>query len=297
MNFEESNVASELLGVEELLERYTNPINKQMYMELFSIFINKEEMDIFTSMSEILSNEEQMDPGDITTIINTLTKRAAIAVLKNAYGIIVNEELEIRLLDLYNVLIKLKFLIEIDTERADKFKSIIDEREDDFVAYNAILEDLGVDLDFIYNYIEEIDYDFLDTYAKILTEQLESIEPDEDKMEDMLKLISVRDCLKAVLADNKSDLLNMSITRNSFLKESDILEVINLEEFNISNLAFELISGYKLIRSDESVSEFFKNYTENLSFKDLTEEESYFVSFKDLDSKYKIELAKRMSNE
>jgi len=297
MNFEESNVASELLGVEELLERYTNPINKQMYMEMFSIFINKEEMDIFTSISEILSNEEQLESGDITTIINSLTKRAAIAVLKNAYGIIVSEELEIRLIDLHNVLVKLKFLIEIDTERADKFKSIIDEREDDFIAYSKILEDLGIDLDFIYNYIEEIDYDFLDTYAKILTEQLESIEPDEEETEDMLKLISVRDCLKTILIDNKSELLNISIIRNSFLKESDILEVLNLDDFNMLNLPFELISGYKLIKSTESVSEFFKNYTENLSFKDLAEEESYFVSFKNLDDKYKIELAKRMSNE
>ena len=110
MNFEENNIAEEMLGIDEFLDRYINPINKQMYLELFSIFIKKEEMDIFTSISEMISSEEQLDTGDITSIINSLTKRAAIAVLKNTYGIILTEELEIRLVDIYNVLLKLNFL-------------------------------------------------------------------------------------------------------------------------------------------------------------------------------------------
>ena len=105
MNFEENNIAEEMLGIDEFLDRYINPINKQMYLELFSIFIKKEEMDIFTSISEMISSEEQLDTGDITSIINSLTKRAAIAVLKNTYGIILTEELEIRLVDIYNVLL------------------------------------------------------------------------------------------------------------------------------------------------------------------------------------------------
>lgn len=298
MEIEENNVASEIMGIDEFLDRYTNPLNKQMYMELFSIFINKEEMDIFSSISEMISNEEQLDTGDITTVINALTKRAAMAVLKNTYGIILTEELEIRLVDIYDVLIKLRFLMELDIDRTNTFKSIIDEREDDFEAYAKILEDLGVDMDFIYKYIEDIDYDFLDTYAKILTETIERYEPEDDSiLEDMLKLASITGCLKTTLQDNKSEILNLTLSRNSLPREADILEVLNSEDFNLNNLAFELLSGYKLIQSQDSVSDFFKNYTENLTFKDVNEEESYFVILKDLENKYKIELAKRMSNE
>ena len=298
MEIEENSVAEELAGIDEFLDRYTNPINKQIYMELFSIFINKEEMDIFNSISEMISSEEQLDSGDVTSIISGLTKRAAIAVLKNTYGIILTEELEIRLVDIHSALTKLRFLIDIDIERAQRFKSIIDEREDDFDAYASLLEDLGIDLDFIYNYITDIDYDFLDVYAKILTEHIERFEPgDEEELENMLKLTSITNCLKATLNGNKSNLLNLSLSRNTLLKESDVLEALNSEEFILDTLHFELLSAYKLTMSQNSVSEFFKDYTENLTFTDLQEEEKYFVLFQDLESKYKVELAKRMHDE
>ena len=298
MEIKENSVAEELAGIDEFLDRYTNPFNKQIYMELFSIFINKEEMDIFNSISEMISSEEQLDSGDVTSIINALTKRAAIAVLKNTYGIILTEELEIRLVDIHSVLTKLRFLIDIDIERAQRFKSIVDEREDDFDAYASLLEDLGIDLDFIYNYITDIDYDFLDVYAKILTEHIERFEPgDEEELENMLKLTSVTNCLKATLNGNKSNLLNLSLSRNTLLKESDVLEVLNSEEFILDTLHFELLSAYKLTMSQNSISEFFKDYTENLTFTDLQEEEKYFVLFQDLESKYKVELAKRMHDE
>ena len=298
MEIEENSVAEELAGIDEFLDRYTNPINKQIYMELFSIFINKEEMDIFNSISEMISSEEQLDSGDVTSIISGLTKRAAIAVLKNTYGIILTEELEIRLVDIHSALTKLRFLIDIDIERAQRFKSIIDEREDDFDAYASLLEDLGIDLDFIYNYITDIDYDFLDVYAKILTEHIERFEPgDEEELENMLKLTSVTNCLKATFNGNKSNLLNLSLSRNTLLKESDVLEVLNSEEFILDTLHFELLSAYKLTMSQNSISEFFKDYTENLTFTDLQEEEKYFVLFQDLESKYKVELAKRMHDE
>jgi hypothetical protein len=55
---------SEIMGLDEFLDRYTNPINREMYNELLNIFINKEEMDIFTSISEMISSEEQMEPRD-----------------------------------------------------------------------------------------------------------------------------------------------------------------------------------------------------------------------------------------
>ena len=298
MEIKENSVAEELAGIDEFLDRYTNPINKQIYMELFSIFINKEEMDIFNSIAEMISSEEQLDSGDVTSIISGLTKRAAIAVLKNTYGIILTEELEIRLVDIHSALTKLRFLIDIDIERAQRFKSIIDEREDDFDAYASLLEDLGIDLDFIYNYITDIDYDFLDVYAKILTEHIERFEPgDEEELENMLKLTSVTNCLKATLNGNKSNLLNLSLSRNTLLKESDVLEALNSEEFIWDTLHFELLSAYKLTMSQNSISEFFKDYTENLTFTDLQEEEKYFVLFQDLESKYKVELAKRMHDE
>ena len=126
---------SEIMGLDEFLDRYTNPINREMYNELLNIFINKEEMDIFTSISEMISSEEQMEPGDITTIFNGLVKRSAIATLKNAYGIILTEEQEIRLVDIHSALVKLQFMINIDTNRAEKFISIVDDREDDLDAY------------------------------------------------------------------------------------------------------------------------------------------------------------------
>ena len=99
---------SEIMGLDEFLDRYTNPINREMYNELLNIFINKEEMDIFTSISEMISSEEQMEPGDITTIFNGLVKRSAISALKNAYGIILTEEQEIRLVDIHFALVKLQ---------------------------------------------------------------------------------------------------------------------------------------------------------------------------------------------
>lgn len=298
MNFEESKLAEELLGVDEFLDRYTNPINKQMYLELFSIFIKKEEMDIFTSISEMISNEEQLDTGDISSIINGLTKRAAIAVMKNTYGLITNEELEIRLPDIYDALVKLNFLIDIDVERAYKFKSIIDEREEDLSAYLEILEDLGVSMDFIYNYIEDVDYDFLDAYAKILTKNIESLEPDEDEvLESTMKMLSIVSCLKEVLKDKNPELLKISLARNSLLRDSDIITVVNSEKLDINQLPFELLVGYRLSMSSDSIPSFFKNYTENLTFDNLVDEESCFTSFQDLDNKYKIELAKRMNDE
>ena len=286
---------SEIMGLDEFLDRYTNPINREMYNELLNIFINKEEMDIFTSISEMISSEEQMEPGDITTIFNGLVKRSAIATLKNAYGIILTEEQEIRLVDIHSALVKLQFMINIDTSRAEKFVSIIDDREDDLDAYILILEDLGIDIDFIYNYITEIEDGFLDTYAKILKIEIQKQEVEEDDLEVKLKLNTIISSLKDTLGENKSNLLSLAKTRMSYLSERDLLEVINSSQLDRHLIPFELLVGYKLLTSEQSISDFFKDYTENITFSNLEEEENCFMTFKDLEDKYKIELSKRIS--
>ncbi len=286
---------SEIMGLDEFLDRYTNPINREMYNELLNIFINKEEMDIFTSISEMISSEEQMEPGDITTIFNGLVKRSAISALKNAYGIILTEEQEIRLVDIHSALVKLQFMINIDTVRAEKFVSIIDDREDDLDAYILILEDLGIDIDFIYNYIAEIEDGFLDTYAKILKIEIQKQEVEEDDLESKLKLNTVISSLKDTLKENKSNLLSLAKTRMSYLSERDLLEVINNNQLDRHLIPFELLVGYKLLTSEQSISDFFKDYTENITFSNLEEEENCFMTFKDLEDKYKIELSKRIS--
>ena len=286
---------SEIMGLDEFLDRYTNPINREMYNELLNIFINKEEMDIFTSISEMISSEEQMEPGDITTIFNGLIKRSAIATLKNAYGIILTEEQEIRLVDIHSALVKLQFMINIDTSRAEKFVSIIDDREDDLDAYILILEDLGIDIDFIYNYIIEIEDGFLDTYAKILKIEIQKQEVEEDDLEVKLKLNTIISSLKDTLKENKSNLLSLAETRMSYLSERDLLEVINSNQLDRYLIPFELLVGYKLLTSEQSISDFFKDYTENITFSSLEEEENCFMTFKDLEDKYKIELSKRIS--
>lgn len=286
---------SEIMGLDEFLDRYTNPINREMYNELLNIFINKEEMDIFTSISEMISSEEQMEPGDITTIFNGLVKRSAISTLKNAYGIILTEEQEIRLVDIHSALVKLQFMINIDTNRAEKFISIIDDREDDLDAYMLILEDLGIDIDFIYNYIAEIEDGFLDTYAKILKIEIQKQEVEEDDLEFKLKLNTVISSLKDTLKENKSNLLSLAKTRMSYLSERDLLEVLNNSQLDRHLIPFELLVGYKLLTSEQSISDFFKDYTENITFSSLEEEENCFMTFKDLEDKYKIELSKRIS--
>lgn len=286
---------SEIMGLDEFLDRYTNPINREMYNELLNIFINKEEMDIFTSISEMISSEEQMEPGDITTIFNGLVKRSAISTLKNAYGIILTEEQEIRLVDIHSALVKLQFMINIDTSRAEKFISIIDDREDDLDAYILILEDLGIDIDFIYNYIAEIEDGFLDTYAKILKIEIQKQEVEEDDLESKLKLNTVISSLKDTLGESKSNLLSLAKTRMSYLSERDLLEVINNSQLDRHLIPFELLVGYKLLTSEQSISDFFKDYTENITFSNLEEEENCFMTFKDLEDKYKIELSKRIS--
>ena len=286
---------SEIMGLDEFLDRYTNPINREMYNELLNIFINKEEMDIFTSISEMISSEEQMEPGDITTIFNGLVKRSAISTLKNAYGIILTEEQEIRLVDIHSALVKLQFMINIDTNRAEKFISIVDDREDDLDAYILILEDLGIDIDFIYNYIAEIEDGFLDTYAKILKIEIQKQEVEEDDLESKLKLNTVISSLKDTLRENKSNLLSLAKTRMSYLSERDLLEVINNNQLDRHLIPFELLVGYKLLTSEQSISDFFKDYTENITFSNLEEEENCFMTFKDLEDKYKIELSKRIS--
>lgn len=286
---------SEIMGLDEFLDRYTNPINREMYNELLNIFINKEEMDIFTSISEMISSEEQMEPGDITTIFNGLIKRSAISTLKNAYGIILTEEQEIRLVDIHSALVKLQFMINIDTSRAEKFTSIIDDREDDLDAYIIILEDLGIDIDFIYNYITEIEDGFLDTYAKILKIEIQKQEVEEDDLEVKLKLNTIISSLEDTLKENKSNLLSLAKTRMSYLSERDLLEVINSSQLDKYLIPFELLVGYKLLTSEQSISDFFKDYTENITFSNLEEEENCFMTFKDLEDKYKIELSKRIS--
>ena len=286
---------SEIMGLDEFLDRYTNPINREMYNELLNIFINKEEMDIFTSISEMISSEEQIEPGDITTIFNGLVKRSAISTLKNAYGIILTEEQEIRLVDIHSALVKLQFMINIDTGRAEKFVSIIDDREDDLDAYILILEDLGIDIDFIYNYIAEIEDGFLDTYAKILKIEIQKQEVEEDDLESKLKLNTVISSLKDTLGESKSNLLSLAKTRMSYLSERDLLEVINNNQLDRHLIPFELLVGYKLLTSEQSISDFFKDYTENITFSNLEEEENCFMTFKDLEDKYKIELSKRIS--
>lgn len=286
---------SEIMGLDEFLDRYTNPINREMYNELLNIFINKEEMDIFTSITEMINSEEQLEPGDITTIFNGLVKRSAIATLKNAYGIILTEEQEIRLVDVHSALVKLQFMINIDTGRAEKFVSIIDDREDDLDAYMLILEDLGIDIDFIYNYITEIEDGFLDTYAKILKIEIQKQEIEEDDLEFKLKLNTILSSLKDTLKENKSNLLSLAKTRMSYLSERDLLEVINSNQLDVHLIPFELLVGYKLLTSEQSISDFFKDYTENITFSSLEEEENCFMTFKDLEDKYKIELSKRIS--
>lgn len=288
----------EILGLEEFLNRYTNPTNRIMYENLISIFIDKEEVNILNSINDMISNEELMHGGDITSIFCALMIRSCVAVFKNAYGIIIDESKELRLVDLYDIILKLKFLTNPDSDRADYFINIIDNRDNDFDAYAMILDELGVDIGFVYENIESINIDFLDEYSSILKRMIEANKNNEEDLGIALGVNNIIDSLLAIGKANlyKSNILDTAIIRNSFITDKDILNVINGDTVTDSSLAFELLSGYKLSQATTSLSDFYKNYTENYKYAsgDLDTAETIFVDFKNMEAAYKIELSRRI---
>lgn len=292
------NTMEEILGLEEFLERYTNPVNRIMYETLISIFIDKEETNILNSINDMISNEESLHGGDITSVFYALMIRSCNAVLKNAYGIIIDETKELRLADLYDVILKLKFLTNPDNDRADYFITIIDNRNEDFDAYAMILEELGVEIGFIHENIDSIDYDFLDEYSNILKRMIESSKNNEEGLGVVLGVNNIIDSLLAIGKAHmlSSNILDIAVVRQNFITDKDILTIVNGNSVNDSTLAFELLAGYKLSQSTVSLADFYKNYTENYKYAsgDIDAAEIIFVDFKNMEAEYKIELARRI---
>ena len=82
----------EISGVEDVLDRYINPINKEKFLEIFDFFIKKEYTEVFNFINNIVDFEQSIEQSDITLALCKTTAREALMLIKKEYGIILDIE-------------------------------------------------------------------------------------------------------------------------------------------------------------------------------------------------------------
>lgn len=256
----EENNYPEIDGLEEILDRYVNPLNIKLYMEIFSKFIKDENMRIMSSINDLIGLEENLEQSEITLLIKTLTARQALLLIKNKYGIVFDiAETEFKLTDILNILSKLEFLVDLDKDRAIAYLDIIANYDTENEKIIEILKNIGIDEFFLTEHFEKIEHGYLNDYTLFLRDKVDNSD-EEFSSKDLSILIefsAIVKELKEISPNYRIRCLQIALNNNSFLTEEVVLKEINeidmADNSGLDYLAIEFLSAILLAKLDKEL--------------------------------------------
>lgn len=258
----------EISGVEDVLDRYINPINKEKFLEIFDFFIKKEYTEVFNFINNIVDFEQSIEQSDITLALCKTTAREALMLIKKEYGIILDiEEDEFRTDDILNTLNKLEFLVDIDRDRAWEFLEIINSEDTELEAITSIMIEIGFDEFFLLEKLEKIEYGYLNQYKDFLNRIIGDAEDDISKSSlDEINLVkntinkinNLSSTLLSKELNYKIKCIEIAEARQSFVMTKSMLAELNSMDFKtLSNneIALEFLATILLtsLRNEDSL--------------------------------------------
>ena len=258
----------EISGVEDILDRYINPINKEKFLEIFDFFVKKEYTEVFNFINNIIDFEQSIEQSDITLALCKTTAREALMLIKKEYGIVLNiEEDEFRTDDILNTLNKLEFLTDIDRDRAWEFLEIINSEDTELEAITSIMIEIGFDEFFLLEKLEKIEYGYLNQYKDFLNRIIGDAEDDISKSSlDEINLVKntinkINNSSSTLLSKElnyKIKCIEIAEARQSFVMTKSMLAELNNMDFKtLSNneIALEFLATILLtnLRNEESL--------------------------------------------
>lgn len=258
----------EISGVEDVLDRYINPINKEKFLEIFDFFIKKEYTEVFNFINNIVDFEQSIEQSDITLALCKTTAREALMLIKKEYGIVLDiEEDEFRTDDILNTLNKLEFLVDIDRDRAWEFLEIINSEDTELEAITSIMIEIGFDEFFLLEKLEKIEYGYLNQYRDFLNRIIGDAEDDISKSNlDEINLVkntinkinNLSTTLLSKELNYKIKCIEIAEARQSFVMTKSMLAELNSMDFKtLSNneIALEFLATILLtnLRNEDSL--------------------------------------------
>lgn len=252
----EENIYTDLAGVEDILERYVNPQNVIIYMQIFDFFIKDEFMQIFDYINKLITSESNLSELEITCLIRSYTAKQALLLLKEKYGIVLDiEEMDFKLLDILVILNKLEYLLNVDKEKARLLLDIINSRDTENEKLMGMLVEVGIDEMFLIEHLADVPYGFIDEYLDLYRKIIDEI--DEPSEGDMIRAIEFNNLLSkisTISSEYNIKCLSLAKHLESYPSELLILEELNKIDFkiesNIDYIAIEFISAIMLSRMD-----------------------------------------------
>lgn len=258
----------EISGVEDVLDRYINPINKEKFLEIFDFFVKKEYTEVFNFINNIIDFEQSIEQSDITLALCKTTAREALMLIKKEYGIVLDiEEDEFRTDDILNTLNKLEFLTDIDRDRAWEFLEIINSEDTELEAITSIMIEIGFDEFFLLEKLEKIEYGYLNQYKDFLNRIIGDAEDDISKSSlDEINLVkntinkinNLSSTLLSKELNYKIKCIEIAEARQSFVMTKSMLAELNSMDFKtLSNneIALEFLATILLtnLRNEDSL--------------------------------------------
>lgn len=257
----------EISGVEDVLDRYMNPINKELYLEVFDFFVKKEYTQMFSFLNSLIDFEQSMEQTDITLSICKTTARESLMFIKKEYGIVLDiDEDEFRINDIVNIMNKLEFLVDVDRDRAIEILEMLNSEDSELEAMTSVLEDIGIDKYFMLEYFDRMEYGYIAEYKDYLNRVIGDSEEEvlEKELKEKEELKRIINKLELLASSYKIKVLDIVKAREAFVKSKEMLSIINNIDFKSTSdteASFEFLSVMLLseLRDSESFIDVYRD--------------------------------------
>lgn len=257
----------EISGVEDVLDRYMNPINKELYLEVFDFFVKKEYTQMFSFLNSLIDFEQSMEQTDITLSICKTTARESLMFIKKEYGIVLDiDEDEFRINDIVNIMNKLEFLVDVDRDRAIEILEMLNSEDSELEAMASVLEDIGIDTYFMLEYFDRMEYGYIAEYKDYLNRVIGDSEEEvlEKELKEKEELKRIINKLESLAGSYKIKVLDIVKAREAFVKSKEMLSIINNIDFKLTSdigASFEFLSVMLLseLRDSESFVDVYRD--------------------------------------
>lgn len=257
----------EISGVEDVLDRYMNPINKELYLEVFDFFIKKEYTQMFSFLNSLIDLEQSIEQTDITLSICKTTARESLMFIKKEYGIVLDiDEDEFRINDIVNIMNKLEFLVDVDRDRAIEILEMLNSEDSELEAMTSVLEDIGIDIYFMLEYFDRMEYGYIAEYKDYLNRVIGDSEEEvlEKELKEKEELKRIINKLESLAGSYKIKVLDIVKAREAFVKSKEMLSIINNIDFKLTSdigASFEFLSVMLLseLRDSESFVDVYRD--------------------------------------
>ena len=257
----------EISGVEDVLDRYMNPINKELYLEVFDFFIKKEYTQMFSFLNSLIDLEQSIEQTDITLSICKTTARESLMFIKKEYGIVLDiDEDEFRINDIVNIMNKLEFLVDVDRDRAIEILEMLNSEDSELEAMTSVLEDIGIDKYFMLEYFDRMEYGYIAEYKDYLNRVIGDSEEEvlEKELKEKEELKRIINKLESLAGSYKIKVLDIVKAREAFAKSKEMLSIINNIDFKSTTdteASFEFLSVMLLseLRDSESFIDVYRD--------------------------------------